>query len=82
MTGEGDAIKKEELKICLERKKEKLQENSNEEKHGHRAVPSPILLSGTRVGLFLYLLLLFYFSKYKLTCYKTLLKQIIYCLHG
>jgi magnesium-transporting ATPase (P-type) len=46
MTGESDELKKEALKFCQERRKEKLAE-LNGKPGGSHDVTTPVLLSGT-----------------------------------
>jgi len=49
MTGETDPMKKADMKECLEKKKENMHELANEKEPINHKVPSPIVLSGTRV---------------------------------
>ena len=49
MTGESDELKKEALKFCQERRKEKLAE-LNGKPGGSHDVTTPVLLSGTQIA--------------------------------
>jgi magnesium-transporting ATPase (P-type) len=48
MTGEADPIHKHILKFCI-RKKQDLERNAEKNAEDKHEVPSPILMSGTRV---------------------------------
>ena len=49
MTGETEPIQKQSLRDCIKKRDEVIQENTDIEKLGNHAVPTPILLSGSKV---------------------------------
>ena len=50
MTGESDAMRKEPLQVCLERRAElEAEEGFKESQKDSHSLPSPLMMSGTEV---------------------------------